>query len=178
MRTVIAYLRRKRWSPYVGGVLVGLTSVAAIGFAHQLLGASGAFENLAGLIEKSISPSLVDNFYFKYIQAPGISWQIYLSIGVIVGAFVSAILSRDFRWRILPDRQWREVFGSSVLKRWLLVYFSAILLEYGAGIAGGCTSGLAISGGVALAPSAFIFVGAAFMTGTPLALFLYRRKGV
>jgi len=31
---------------------------------------------------------------------------------------------------------------------------------------------------VALAPSAFIFVGAAFMTGTPLALFLYRRKGV
>jgi uncharacterized protein len=178
VKAVIAYLRQKRWSPYAAGVLLGLTSTAAIGFSKQLLGASGAFENLVGLIEKSISPSLTDNFYFNYIMPPGVSWQVFLSLGVILGAFVSAILSGDFRWRMLPDRQWREVFGPSVAKRWLLVFFSAILLEYGAGIAGGCTSGLAISGGITLAPSAFIFVGAAFATGIPLALFLYRGKKV
>ena len=97
---------------------------------------------------------------------------------MILGAFVSAIISGDFRWRLLPDKQWREVFGPSVAKRWMVVFFAAILLEYGAGIAGGCTSGLAISGGVTLAPSAFIFVGAAFFVGTPLAMFLYRGKGV
>jgi uncharacterized protein len=31
-------------------------------------------------------------------------------------------------------------------------------LEYAAGIAGGCTSGLAISGGMLLAPAAFLFI--------------------
>lgn len=178
MKAFIAYLRRKRWSPYAGGALVGLASVAAIGFSEQLLGSSGSFENLAGAIEGAISSSLVDNYYYQFIMPPGMSWQVWLSIGVLAGAFVSAILSGDFRWRLLPDRQWTEVFGPSVAKRWIIAFFSAILLEYGAGIAGGCTSGLAISGGVTLAPSAFIFVGAAFAVGIPLAMVLYRGKGV
>ena len=60
-------------------MLLGIVSVAAMGFSNQLLGASGAFENLAGLIEKAISPSLVDNFYFKFVMPPGISWQVFLA---------------------------------------------------------------------------------------------------
>ena len=80
MKASIAYLRQKRWSPYAGGVLLGLTSVAAIGFSEQLLGSSGSFENLAGAIEKAISPSLADNYYYQYIMPPGMSWQVWLSI--------------------------------------------------------------------------------------------------
>ena len=178
MKVAIEYLRRKRWSPYVAGSLLGVTTLLAIVLSQQLLGSSGAFENLSGLIEKTISPKLADIFYYKFVMAPGISWQVFLAVGLLLGAFVTARLSGDFRWRVLPDRQWREVFGTSVAKRWIIVFFSAILLEFGAGLAGGCTSGLAISGGIALAPSAFIFVGAAFATGIPLSLLLYRGKGV
>ena len=61
-------------------------------------------------------------------------------------------------------------------KRWLVLFLGAILLEYGAGIAGGCTSGLAISGGVQLTPSAFLFMGGMFASGIPIAMILYRRR--
>ena len=61
-------------------------------------------------------------------------------------------------------------------KRWLALFVGAIILEYGAGIAGGCTSGLAISGGMQLAPSAFLFMAGMFASGIPTAMILYRRR--
>jgi hypothetical protein len=57
-----------------------------------------------------------------------------------------------------------------------LVFIGAILLEYGAGVAGGCTSGLAIWGGLQLAPAAFVFMGGMFATGILTALIVYRRR--
>jgi uncharacterized membrane protein YedE/YeeE len=66
-----------------------------------------------------------------------------------------------------PKRAW---------KRWLIGFIGAVILEYGAGIAGGCTSGLAISGGMLLAPSAFIFIGAMFASGIVTALVIYRSR--
>ena len=50
-------------------------------------------------------------------------------------------------------------------KRWGLAFIGAIILEYAAGIAGGCTSGLAISGGMLLAPAAFLFIAGMFASG-------------
>jgi hypothetical protein len=51
-----------------------------------------------------------------------------------------------------------------------------MILEYGAGIAGGCTSGLAISGGMLLAPAAFIFIGGMFISGIFTALIVYGKR--
>ena len=96
--------------------------------------------------------------------------------GVFLGGLVSALLSGTFKWRKMPDQQWESVFGKSVAKRWLIVFGSAVLLEYAAGIAGGCTSGLAISGGVALAPASFIFMAGMFASGIVTARVLYRKK--
>ena len=76
----------------------------------------------------------------------------------------------------LPDKQWTEVFGSSRVKRWAIAFFGAIVLEIGAGIAGGCTSGLAISGGMLLVPAAFIFIAGMFGSGILTSLLVYRRK--
>ena len=52
----------------------------------------------------------------------------------------------------------------------------AILLEYAAGIAGGCTSGLAISGGMLLVPAAFLFIAGMFASGIITALVIYRNR--
>ena len=52
----------------------------------------------------------------------------------------------------------------------------AIILEYAAGIAGGCTSGLAISGGMLLAPAAFLFIAGMFASGILTALIVYRQE--
>ena len=74
------------------------------------------------------------------------------------------------------DPQWIAIFGPQIWKRWLIAFFGAIILEYGAGIAGGCTSGLAISGGMLLAPAAFLFIAAMFASGIITAMLVYRRR--
>ena len=68
------------------------------------------------------------------------------------------------------------IFGPQLWKRWLLLFVGAIILEYGAGIAGGCTSGLAISGGMLLAPAAFLFIAGMFVSGILTAMIVYGKR--
>jgi uncharacterized protein len=173
---MLALLKQKEWSPYLAGALLGVVYIASIAVAGIVPGASGAFENVGGLIAQVVSPALANNTYFKFVMPPGISWEVLLMLGVFVGAFVSAKLSGDFKLAALPDAQWRKVFGNSVWKRWAIAFLGGILLEYGAGVAGGCTSGLAVGGGLFLAPAAFIFMAGMFGSGIPTALILYWRK--
>ncbi len=173
---MIALLKQKEWSPYLAGALLSLIYIIGIAVLGVIPGASGAFENIGGLIAKYIAPDLANNTYFKFVMPPGISWEVILVAGVFVGSFVSAKLSGDFKIAAVPDAQWRKMFGPQVWKRWLVAFVGGIILEYGAGIAGGCTSGLALGGGLLLAPAAFIFFAGVFMTGIPITLLLYWRK--
>ena len=50
------------------------------------------------------------------------------------------------------------------------------LMGAGALLARGCTSGLAISGGMLLAPAAFLFIAGMFASGIITALVVYRRR--
>jgi uncharacterized membrane protein YedE/YeeE len=128
------------------------------------------------MLAQVVAPALASNTYFKYVMPPGITFAVILFAGIFVGAFVSAKLSGDFKLAPVPDEQWKRVFGSSVARRWLVAFLGGIVLEFGAGIAGGCTSGLAVGGGLFLAPSAFVFMAGMFAAGIPTALILYRRR--
>ncbi len=173
---MISLLKQKEWSPYLAGALLGLVYVASIALTGIIPGGSGTFENLGGLVAGVFLPSLANNTYFKFVMPPGISWEVILALGVFFGSFVSAKLSGDFKLEAVPDEQWRRVFGPSIRKRWLIAFLGGIILEIGAGIAGGCTSGLAIGGGMFLAPAAFLFIGGMFVSGIPTALLMYWRR--
>ena len=180
MKFIIAYIKKEEWSPYVAGILLGIVGILAVWLSDSLLGASGAFENLAGMIGKAVAPGLFDNLYFNFIMPPGMSWSLVLFFGIILGGFIAAATSKTLLWgkkgAVNPDSQWKNIFGPQTWKRWLLGFIGAIILEYGAGIAGGCTSGLAISGGMLLAPAAFIFIGGMFASGILTALIIYRQR--
>jgi uncharacterized protein len=180
MKFILNYLRKELWSPYVAGILLGVVAVLAVWLSHSLLGASGAFENLAGLIGKAVFPKAFDSMYFNFIMPAGISTGVVLGIGIFFGGMLGAATSGSLKWgkkgAANSNRQWIRVFGPAVWKRWVLAFVGAIILEYGAGIAGGCTSGLAISGGMLLAPSAFLFIAAMFASGIITSLLVYRRS--
>jgi hypothetical protein len=167
---------RELWSPYVAGALLGVVGVLAVALSNSLLGASGGFENLAGMIGQAVAPKLFDNLYFNFVMTPGITWQVVLLIGVFFGGMLGAFTSKTLKWRWIPEKQWGQIFGSQRWKRWALAFVGAIILEYGAGIAGGCTSGLAIAGGMLLAPAAFLFIAGMFVSGIVVALILYRAR--
>ena len=175
MKFILNYIRKEEWSPYVAGILLGVVGVLAVLLSNSLLGASGAFENIAGLIVKDVAPQAFDYMYFNFIMPPGITWGVILPVGVFFGGMLGAFSSGTFKWRLVSDDQWKKVFGPQVWKRWVLAFLGAIVLEYGAGIAGGCTSGLAISGGMLLAPAAFLFIGGMFASGILTAMVVYRK---
>ena len=180
MKAVIDYIRRDEWSPYVAGILLGVVGILAVWLSDSLLGASGAFENIAGMIGKAVSPALFDNLYFNYVMPPGISWSLVLFFGTILGGFVGAATSKTLLWgkknAANSDEQWKRIFGPETWKRWILAFIGAVILEYGAGIAGGCTSGLAISGGMLLVPAAFLFIATMFVAGIITTFLIYRSR--
>ncbi len=176
MRWLQSQFKKELWSPYVAGILLGIIGLLAVLLSNSLLGASGAFENLAGLVGKAVAPKLFDNLYFKFVMPPGITWGVILLVGVFFGGMLGALSSGKFKIRFNDDAQWKKIIGPQPWKRWVIGFLGAIVLEYGAGIAGGCTSGLAISGGMLLAPAAYIFIAGMFVSGILTALVVYRKR--
>jgi hypothetical protein len=172
-RSLVAWLRDKTWSPYAAGVLLGLVVAFSEVVCGRPIAVSGAFDKLAAYPGRWLFPS---SQYYGHIMTPGITWQVWLILGVLAGSFASSKLSGEARLRWLPDTQWEPRFGKSRKLRLAIAFVGAVLVQVGAGIAGGCTSGLAISGGAALAPAAFLFMAGMFAGGIPAAWLWYRGR--
>jgi len=176
MNRVRSLLTQETWSPYLAGGLLGVVGLLAVGLSSHLLGASGGFENLAGMAGKAVAPAAFDNVYFNFVMPAAITWNVVLLVGIFFGGMLGALSARTWRWRSMPDKQWIEAFGPSRAKRWGIAFLGGAVLQYAAGIAGGCTSGLAISGGMLLAPAAFLFIAGMFASGILTALIVYRAR--
>ncbi|HTJ80612.1 MAG TPA: YeeE/YedE thiosulfate transporter family protein, partial [Polyangiaceae bacterium] len=172
-RALLSRLRDKTWSPYAAGTLLGAVVAFSEVFCGRTIAASGAFDRLAAYPGRWLFP---ESQYYGHLMAPAITWQVWLVAGVVAGAWASSKLSGEVRRRWLPDTQWVARFGASRPRRLAIAFGGAVLVQIGAGIAGGCTSGLAISGGAALAPAAFIFMAGMFAGGIPTAWLWYRKE--
>lgn len=171
--SLLGWLRERTWSPYAAGVLLGLVVAFSEVVYGRPLAVSGAFDKLAAYLGSWLFPS---SQYYGHVMTPGITWQVWLVVGLLAGAFASSKLSGEARWRWLPDIQWQPRFGASRTLRLAIAFCGAVLVQVGAGIAGGCTSGLAISGGAVLAPAAFLFMAGMFAGGIPAAWLCYRGR--
>jgi hypothetical protein len=183
MKRFISFISQEQWSPYVSGILLGVIGLLAVLLANSLLGASGSFESLVGWVGKHLNLGIFNNIYWGTaggralpIMRPEITWSVILLVGTIFGGTLGALSSHTFKFRWNDDAQWKRIIGPQPWKRAIIGFCGAILLEYAAGIAGGCTSGLAISGGMTFTPAAFLFIGGMFVSGIITALIVYGRK--
>jgi uncharacterized membrane protein YedE/YeeE len=172
--TLRASLRAAVWSPYLAGIGLGLTVAVSMVYCGRILAVSGAFDKLAAFLGAALFPT---HPYWRHVMPPAINWQVWLVVGLCLGAFVSAWLAGTFRVRWLPDTVWRERFGVRTRTRLVLAFAGAFLVQLGAGIAGGCTSGMAISGGAVMSPAAYVFMAAMFAAGIPTAWIVVRLAG-
>jgi len=162
------------WAPYVTGALMGLLITASMVLFGRPVGASGAIQNVAGVAGRWLTPG---NGYWGKVIPIGLTWQVWVLLGLGIGGLVGADLSGEFAVTTIPPRGWVDTWGRSRITRWAIAFGAAALIEFASAIAGGCTSGLALSGGIVLSPAAFAFMIAMFATGVPTALLVSHWRG-
>ncbi|MDA8441899.1 MAG: YeeE/YedE thiosulfate transporter family protein [Peptococcaceae bacterium] len=170
------WMKEKTWSPWVAGVVLGIAGIGTYVLADKTIGSSGGLESIDSILGHTFHLPWANSMYFRFQMPPVISFQIMLFVGMLIGSAVSSLWSGDFKFRIMPDKLWTSNFGPSVAKRWILIFIGGAIIEFGAGVAGGCTSGLAISGSMQLSPAGFIFIAGLFITGIITTKILYGRN--
>ncbi|MFI4911198.1 MAG: YeeE/YedE thiosulfate transporter family protein [Sedimentisphaeraceae bacterium JB056] len=161
-----------RWSPYAVGAGIGILSILTFSISNEAIGVSGAFARTSGMIEKKIRGNKAQEREYYKENPPKINWEWMFVLGLIIGSFISAILSGDFEFVFVPDR-WQQSAGDSQLFRWLAAFIGGILMGFGARWARGCTSGHGISGTLQLAVSSWIATMALFASGIITAMIIF-----
>lgn len=176
-------LRQKRWSPYVVGALIGVLSWITFLTMDKALGTSSSMVHVAGLLEYPVNPGAVagpeaNSYFQKEItpKTPLLDWQMMLVIGVLFGALVSSRLSGDRTVERVPAL-WRWRFGPGEARSYAWAFLGGAVMLFGARMAGGCTSGHGISGGLQLALSSWVFFMSMFASGVLTAFAIFGLEG-
>jgi hypothetical protein len=129
------------------------------------------------MLAGSVAPEHVAaNAYFSKFR-PVVDWEWMLVVGLALGAFLSSRLSGD-RPVEPVESPWRERFGPSRPKRYLMAFLGGLILMFGARLAGGCTSGHGISGSLQLALSGWVFFASTFASGILTAFVLFGKENL
>lgn len=165
---------RPYWNPYLAGALLGLTLLATFLIAGQGLGASAFPKRVLALGADQVAPAWTAanpalGSYVADGTNPLRNWLVVEVIGVFLGGFLGAVSAGRFRSTV--ER------GPRIGVRGRLGYAAAggILMGFAAGIARGCTSGQALSGGAMLATGSWVFMLMVFVGGYATAWFVRRQ---
>jgi len=139
---------------------IGLAVLNAVVFlevvSNRIIGASTAYPYVADLITGTTS-----NNYFSKIEQPG-QWEVLFLTGAFISGIVISLVRKEFKITLIHNN-WEKYKGNSATKRILWSFIGGFILIFGARMAGGCTSGHILSGGMQLAVSSLVF--AAFVFG-------------
>jgi len=173
MEAIFSIFTDAHWSPYAAGIGIGVLSWLSFVISGKPIATSTTFARLGGRIENVITDeNAAGRPYFRKIKL-NVDWQLMLVIGVVLGSFLSAIISGDFQVGVWVPSLWESAFGESVILRVLVAFAGGIILGFGARFAGGCTSGHGISGTLQLAVSSWISAIFFFIGGIITAYFIY-----
>jgi len=170
------FLTEIQWSPYTVGAFIGVLSWLSFLILRNPLSCSTSFASTSGMIERLLRGKKVEEKpYYQKIKLT-INWQWMLVLGIMIGSFLSAMLSGDFMLKWIPEF-WEMEFGNSPLIRIIGAIIGGIFLGFGARWADGCTSGHGISGTMQLAVSSWISAICFFLGGILVAFFFFRFIG-
>ena len=152
----------KYMNPYLAGFFLGLILLATIYVSGRGLGASGAVKSTVVSAMETVAPAHTASakFYREYsVEHPGNplkNWLIFEIAGVIIGAFISGLISNRLKFTLEHSSKIKpttRVIGALI---------GGALFGFGAEFGRGCTSGVALSGMAVLSFGGIITMGAIF----------------
>lgn len=158
-------------NPYLAGVLLGLVLLGTIYVTGRGLGASGAVKSLTLNGVAEVAPKYAENSAFikTYTEnnpgGPLQDWLVIEIIGVIIGAFISGVLSNRIKLKL---ERGPNISSST---RIIAAVIGGILFGFGSQLGRGCTSGSALSGMAIMSFGGIITMLAIFGSGYGLAYF-------
>jgi uncharacterized protein len=167
-------MNTKYMNPYLAGFLLGLVLLSAIFITGRGLGASGAIKDIVLSTVHAVAPQHAEHsaYFGSYFgagkESPLKSWLFFEVIGVLIGAFISGLISD----RLKPMTEAGPRLTRN--KRWIFAAIGGMLFGIGAQFARGCTSGAALSGMAVLSTAGFVTMMAIFGTGY-IAAYFFRR---
>ncbi len=136
---------------YSGVALAILDAVVFLSIAsNRPIGASTTFPYIADVIT-----NFTNNAYFEKIQTPG-HWEMIFLSGAFLAALIISLIKGQFKLRMLYGN-WEKYKGTNPSVRAIWAFVGGFILIFGARMAGGCTSGHILSGGMQIAFSSLIF---------------------
>ena len=155
---------RPYWNPYLAGVLLGLTLLAAFLVVGQGLGATALPKRLIALGASTVAPqwTAANPALGSYVADganPLRNVLVVLVVGTFLGGFLSALSAGRFRSTVEKGPR------IGVRGRLLWALAGGVIMGFAAALARGCTSGQALSGGALLATGSWAFMLMVFAGG-------------
>ncbi|MFB6343180.1 YeeE/YedE thiosulfate transporter family protein [Saccharicrinis sp. FJH62] len=123
---------------------------------NRPIGASTSYPYVADVLTSTTSGT-----YFSKIATPG-HWELIFLAGAFIAGLVFSLIRKEFKLTLIHDN-WQKYHGSNKMKRIIWSFTGGFILIFGARMAGGCTSGHILSGGMQLAISSLVFAGFVFV---------------
>jgi hypothetical protein len=145
------------WDPYFAGFMLGLVLLAAFLLVGRGLGAVGGMQTLVATTMQGLGA-----LGFAHYQGPANpldDWLVLEVVGMVGGGLWCA-------WRSGPNRSgWSIARGPQMgaAQRLVAAIAGGVLMAVGSRLAGGCTSGQALTGGAVLSPGSWLFMGMVFV---------------
>jgi len=158
-------------NPYFAGFILGLVLLATIYITGRGLGASGAVKSVVVETVKDLAPNHYENaaFYKEYKTEHGDhplrSWLVFEVLGVIIGAFISGVLSNRISLRMEKGPR------ATNTARIIGALAGGALFGFGSQLGRGCTSGSALSGMAVMSFGGILTMLAIFGSAYMLAYF-------
>lgn len=166
-------MQKTNSNPYLVGVGMGLLSMAVFAIVNTPLGITTTLSQASGGVASIfVGTETVNANAYWAKNVFKLDYGLLFVIGTMLGAFLSSWFSGTFKLESVPS-VWQQQYGPSSFKRYIVAFFGGILIMYGARLAGGCTSGHGISGGLQLALSSWIFLAVMFTSAIITAKFMF-----
>ncbi len=143
-------VKGKKWIYTAIGLAILNPIVFLTSLTGRPIGASTTFPYVGDVIT-----STTQNDYFSKIQKPG-HWELIFLAGAFLAGLVISLIKKEFKLKLIYS-QWEKYKGTAASKRIIWAFAGGFILIFGARMAGGCTSGHILSGGMQLAFSSLIF---------------------